>query len=91
MDRIGYCDGVEARLQDLRTVLSQRAFPEPATLAAARTVAAVREKHEALVQRVDAALARVRALRAGADAGWETVRDELDRELAAIERLRTGG
>ena len=91
MDRIEYCEGVETRLQELKTDLSRRAFPEPATLEAARTMAAAREKHEALVQRIDAALARVRALRAGTDAGWETVRDALDRELAAIERLRAGG
>lgn len=88
MDRVAYCEQTAARLAALRAELSRKAFAQPATRAGEQELDEARQRHAALLARIAATLDKVSALRASTSPQWDAEKQDIDRDLAAIDELR---
>jgi hypothetical protein len=86
MDRVTYSQRIGARLTELRAAHAARTFPQPGTLAAARSMSARKQKTQEILAKIDGLSARVSALPT-AEADFESEQREVDRELSEIESL----
>ena len=87
MDRITYCSALDERLQGLQTQLSKRAFPAPATVPAAKRQTELRQRRDALLERIREVRARVSASLRTDDSNWDTTELDFDREEREIVSL----
>lgn len=84
MDKETYCEQMTKSLEDVADCLSRLAFPSPSTHDASLMLEDAKRQADQLNARIEAALAKVRALRASTDPSWEQPRQDLDRRWQEI-------
>jgi hypothetical protein len=87
MDRITYCSALDERLHNLEKQLSNRAFPAPATVPTAKRQTDLRQRRDALLERIQQTRVRVSASLQTDESNWDTTERDFDREEQDIMSL----